>query len=123
MFRSERLYGVPWRGSPFHRGDLKYIVLELIAEKPCYGYEIIRELEDRFHGFYSPSPGAVYPTLQMLEEMGYATAAERDGKRIYTITDGGRRFLEEHKDFAQEIKEQIRARWNAENVVEMRKMM
>src|SRR5262245_47979249 len=53
------------------RGDLKYVVLELLNERPRHGYDIIRALEDRFRGFYRPSPGSVYPTLQMLEDLGY----------------------------------------------------
>ena len=54
----------------FERGDLKYVILDLLTDKPRHGYEIIRELEDRFHGFYTPSAGKVYPTLQLLEDMG-----------------------------------------------------
>ena len=81
ILRGERFSRGPWRESPFHKGDLKYVILDLIKEKPRYGYEIIRDLEELSHGFYTPSPGVVYPTLQMLEETGYASAAERDGKK------------------------------------------
>ena len=81
-----------WQESPFQKGDLKYVILDLIKEKPRYGYEIIRDLEERSHGFYTPSPGVIYPTLQMLEETGYTSSAEQDGKRVYTITEEGRQF-------------------------------
>ena len=79
----------------FQKGDFKYLILDLLKDKPRHGYEIIRELEDRFHGFYSPSPGTVYPTLQYLEDMEYVTSREEDGKKVYTITDAGRNFLSE----------------------------
>src|SRR4030042_1692422 len=100
MFNKESLFQGPWRASPFHRGNLKYVILDLIKDKPRHGYEIIRLLEERSHGFYTPSPGAVYPTLQFLEETGYVEAAQHDGKRIYSITDEGRRFLTERRQFA-----------------------
>jgi DNA-binding PadR family transcriptional regulator len=82
----------------FEKGDLKYVILSLLKAKPSHGYEIIRALEDYFHGFYTPSAGSVYPTLQMLDDMGYVSASERDGKKVYTITDEGLKFLEEQQD-------------------------
>lgn len=77
------------------RGDIKYILLTLLAEQPCHGYQLIKELEARQGGFYRPSPGSVYPTLQMLEEGGYLTSEQVEGKRVYTITDSGRELLAE----------------------------
>ncbi len=65
-----RFFIGPQREGPFQRGVIKYIILDYLKDKPSYGYEIIRALEERFYGFYVPSPGTVYPTLQMLEEMG-----------------------------------------------------
>ncbi len=115
--RGERFFGE--RGSHFQKGDLKYVILDLLKDKPRYGYEIIRALEERSFGFYTPSAGAVYPTLQMLEEMGYARASEQDGKKVYTITDEGRQFLVERKDFADEVRSQMRDRWNPENLGDM----
>jgi len=115
-FGRERFFRGFGRESPFSKGDLKYVVLDLLKEKPRYGYEIIRSLEERSHGFYTPSPGVVYPTLQMLEEMGYASASERDGKKIYTITDEGRKFLSEQKDFTDEVKSHMKRHWNPENI-------
>jgi len=122
-FRSGRFFRHFGQESPFGKGDLKYVILDLLKEKPRYGYEIIRDLEERSHGFYTPSPGVVYPTLQMLEEMGYASAAERDGKKIYTITKEGSKFLDEQKDFTDEVKSHMRRHWNAENMGVFAQMM
>jgi len=88
----------------FEKGDLKYVILSLLKDKPSHGYEIIRALEDYFHGFYTPSAGSVYPTLQMLEDMGYVSASERDGKKVYTITNDGLKFLKEQQEVIEKIK-------------------
>ena len=80
-------------GRVFDHGELRYVVLALIAEKPRHGYEIIKEIEDRLAGTYSPSPGVIYPTLTMLDELGQATVAESDGKKLYAITEDGAAFL------------------------------
>lgn len=83
-----------WGDKPrTRRGDIKFILLELLAEHPQHGYELMKELEARRGGFRRPSPGSVYPTLQMLEEGGYLTSEEVDGKRVYRITESGRQFL------------------------------
>lgn len=92
----------------FAKGDIKYVFLDLLRERPMHGYEIIRALEDRFHGHYSPSAGSVYPTLQMLDEAGYVSSTERDGKKVYTVTDKGREFLEQHGEILRGIKHNIR---------------
>jgi DNA-binding PadR family transcriptional regulator len=92
----------------FEKGDLKYVILDLLKDRACHGYEIIRRLEERFHGFYTPSAGSVYPTLQLLEDMGYVSASERDGKKVYTITDAGMRFLTEREDVVENIKDNMR---------------
>jgi DNA-binding PadR family transcriptional regulator len=76
---------------------VKYVLLELLQERPMHGYEMIKALEEKSGGFYTPSPGSVYPTLQMLEEGGYVTASESEGKKVYTITDAGRALLAERK--------------------------
>jgi DNA phosphorothioation-dependent restriction protein DptG len=88
----------------FAKGDIKYVILNLLKDKPSHGYEIIHSLEERFHGFYSPSAGSVYPTLQLLEDLGYVIALERDGKKVYTITEAGKNFLEESKPIITRIK-------------------
>jgi DNA-binding PadR family transcriptional regulator len=96
-------------GRMFDQGDLKYVILQLLADKPRHGYEIIKELEERSGGAYSPSPGTVYPTLTMLEEMGYATATQEEGsgKRIYEITQAGRDYLGENRSTVDDIFERI----------------
>jgi len=95
-------------GRVFEQGDLKYVILRLLAEKPRHGYEIIKELEERFGGSYAPSPGTVYPTLTMLEDLGYARAMpEEGGRKIYEITDEGRKHLEEHSATVDDIFERI----------------
>lgn len=83
------------------RGDIKFHLLEILKDAPRHGYEIIGELETRSGG-YRPSPGSVYPTLQMLEEAGYLTGEQIEGKKIYTITEAGLKLLEERggKPFA-----------------------
>jgi DNA-binding PadR family transcriptional regulator len=92
----------------FEQGDLKYVILRLLEEKPRHGYEVIKELEDRFGGAYSPSPGTVYPTLTMLEDLGYARASvEEGGKKIYEITDAGRAYLKENSDTVDGIFERM----------------
>lgn len=78
-------------GGRTRRGDVKYVVLELLAEGPRHGYDIIRGIEERHS--VRPSAGSVYPTLQMLEDGGFVTSSQVDGKRIYTITDAGREMI------------------------------
>jgi|SRR3990172_1409671 len=87
----------------FERGDIKWLILDLLRDKPRHGYEIIKELESRFCGFYAPSAGSVYPTLQMLEEMGFVRSAEEEGKRIYSITELGIGELKTHKEKVDSI--------------------
>lgn len=82
-------------GRFFGRGDMKFALLELLRERPMYGYEMIKALEEKSGGFYTPSPGSIYPTLQMLEERGFVTSEERDGKKVYQITEVGRALLDE----------------------------
>lgn len=84
-------------GRLFDHGELRLVVLALIAEQPRHGYEIIKEIENRVAGTYSPSPGVVYPTLTLLEELGQATVAETDGKKFYAITGAGDAYLAENK--------------------------
>ena len=82
----------------FDNGELRFVILQLIAEKPSYGYEIIKAIEERLSGAYAPSPGVVYPTLTMLEEEGYATVSSTEGnKKLYAATDRGLEYLKENK--------------------------
>jgi len=85
------------RGRVFDHGELRLVMLQLIAEKPRHGYEIIKAIEERVGGAYSPSPGVVYPTLTMLEELGHVTVTELDGKKLHALTDLGRAHLAENQ--------------------------
>jgi DNA-binding PadR family transcriptional regulator len=92
----------------FEQGDLRYVILRLLEEKPRHGYEIIKALEERFGGTYAPSPGTVYPTLQLLEDLGYARIMPGpEGKKTYEITDAGRAYLAENRDTVDSIFERI----------------
>lgn len=84
-------------GRFFGRGDVKFALLELLQERPMHGYEMMKALAERSGGFYTPSPGSIYPTLQMLEEGGYVTSQEVEGKRVYRITDAGRALFAERQ--------------------------
>src|SRR5579885_3204321 len=103
-----------WQFGPerrMRRGDMKYRILELLAEKPRHGYDVIRDLEDRNEG-YRASPGSVYPTLQMLEDGGFVTSESVEGKRVYTITGAGRELLSQRgAGFADEDDSEERAPW------------
>ena len=95
-------------GRMFEQGDLKFVILQLLDEKSRHGYDIIKALEERSSGAYSPSPGTVYPTLTMLEEMGYAKATtEEGGKKVYEITPEGKKHLEENSSTVESIFERI----------------
>jgi DNA-binding PadR family transcriptional regulator len=88
----------PGGGSRFFgRGDVKFALLELLRERPMHGYEMMKALEEQSGGFYSPSPGSIYPTLQMLEDRGFVTVKESDSKKVYSITDAGRALLDERQ--------------------------
>jgi DNA-binding PadR family transcriptional regulator len=104
------------RAASFQKGNLKYIILDLIKDRPRHGYDIIRELEEQSHGFYKPSPGVIYPTLQMLEEMGYAKSSEQEGKKIYSITDEGLKFLDDRSNIADSVRSQMKRKWSFKNV-------
>ncbi len=101
--------GRRFRWRIFERGDLKFVILRLVSEKPMHGYEVMQALEEESCGCYKASPGSVYPTLQMLEDEGYVKSREEDGKKTYEITDEGRTYLEEHGDIVDEIFERISA--------------
>jgi DNA-binding PadR family transcriptional regulator len=95
-------------GRMFEQGDLRYVVLRLLEEKPRHGYEIIKALEERFGGAYAPSPGTVYPTLQLLEDLGYARVMPgAEGKKVYEITDEGRAHLAENRETVDTIFDRI----------------
>jgi DNA-binding PadR family transcriptional regulator len=107
----------PWSGSGrggrrrtqmFESGEMKFVILRVLKEKPRYGYEVIKGLEEKLAGYYTPSAGTVYPTLQLLEDEGYVRVVETDGKKVYHVTPEGERYLEEHRDLLDEIIDRVR---------------
>ena len=98
----ERFGGFGRRGGGrdrfFKKGNLQFIILQMLEEESRHGYQIIKDLEERFKGFYSPSPGSVYPILQMLEDRDFVSISKEGNKKIYTITDEGKTFLKENVD-------------------------
>ena len=92
----------------FEQGDLKFVILQLLDEKPRHGYDVIKELEERSGGRYTPSPGTVYPTLTLLEDMGCAIGAvEEGGKKVYSITDAGRKYLADNRSTVDDVFERL----------------
>ncbi|MHA2313752.1 MAG: PadR family transcriptional regulator [Candidatus Hermodarchaeia archaeon] len=106
----------------FRKGVLRYVILQALSKRPMHGYEIMKSVGDDFGGLYRPSSGAVYPTIKALENEGYVTGEEKDGKRVYTATSQGiaymkageekvtgilekrREFLEERKPLNRELR-------------------
>jgi DNA-binding PadR family transcriptional regulator len=91
------------------QGDLRLLALALIAEAPRHGYEIIKLLEEKTADWYSPSPGIVYPTLTYLEEAGYVTASTEGSKKLYTITDEGRVYLQSNRELVDVVLQRLAA--------------
>ncbi len=91
----------------FRHGGLRLYLLKLLDEAPRHGYEVIRLLQDRFLGVYSPSPGTIYPRLARLEEEGLVTHDEVDGKKVYRITDKGREEISARLDDLAELEEEL----------------
>jgi DNA-binding PadR family transcriptional regulator len=91
----------------FDHGDLRFVLLGMIAARPAHGYDLIKTLEERMGGGYSPSPGAIYPTLTMLEEQGYAAISAEDGKKLYRATAEGEAFLKANQTAIDAIQARI----------------
>jgi DNA-binding PadR family transcriptional regulator len=116
-------FGAGFGGGPGMRaakmlasGDLQLIILALLSEKPRYGYEIIKQVEEHSSGVYSPSPGMVYPALTYLEEMGYAASEAEGTKRLYKITEAGTAHLNKNRASVEETlgsegRRGIKAEW------------
>jgi len=100
MFRIGRL---------FAQGDLKLLALALIAEQPRHGYEIIKLIEEKTNGWYSPSPGVIYPTLTYLEEAGYLASESEGSKKRYRITPEGERYLKSNRDIVDVVLDRLAA--------------
>jgi DNA-binding PadR family transcriptional regulator len=93
----------------FDHGDLRFILLSMIAAKPAHGYDLIKALEERMGGGYSPSPGVIYPTLTMLEEQGFASVSADEGKKLYRATAEGEAFLKANQVSVDAIQARIDA--------------
>src|ERR1700743_2537451 len=91
------------------QGDLCVLALALIAPAPRHGYEIIKLVEEKTADWYSPSPGIVYPTLTYLEEAGYVTGAAEGSKKLYTITDEGRAYLQANRQIVDTVLDRLTA--------------
>jgi DNA-binding PadR family transcriptional regulator len=88
----------------FDSGQLRFVILQLIADTPRHGYDIIKALEERLGGLYTPSAGVIYPTLSMLEDEGLVTMARPEGsKKLYTITDEGSAYLASNRAFVDAV--------------------
>lgn len=99
-------------GTPFfEKGGIKFAILDLLKDRPRHGYDIILEMERRSGGLYSPSPGAVYPTLQALEDQDLVTSNVEEGKKTYTITEAGLAYLEEHQERVRRHRERWVGQW------------
>jgi DNA-binding PadR family transcriptional regulator len=92
-------FGPPWRrGRRIRRGDVRAAILLLVEEEPRNGYQIMQELESRSGGVWRPSPGSVYPALQLLADEGLIRSEARDGGNIFELTDAGKAHVEEHRE-------------------------
>ena len=108
-------FGGPGRGFAgrerlFDGGELKLVILKLLAEQPSYGYQLIKTMEERLAGGYSPSAGVIYPTLTLLEEEGLAIySVSENNKKVYSLTPEGHAFLEANKERVGELFVRIEA--------------
>lgn len=92
----------------FDSGDIRFVVLKLLAEQPSYGYQLMKTMEERLGGGYTPSAGVIYPTLTMLEEEGLATAATSEGNRkVYSVTPQGLEYLKANKGRVDDLFERL----------------
>jgi DNA-binding PadR family transcriptional regulator len=104
-------------GRFFEHGDLRLVILSMLARQPAHGYELIKALEEQTGGAYSPSPGVVYPTLTLLEEQGFAEVATAEGgKKLYTITEAGRAELAGQQNIVDAIAARIAEAFASSNV-------
>lgn len=101
-------FGGEFGGRLFDTGDLRLVILSYIAEKPSHGYEIMKGIAEQMGGVYTPSAGVVYPTLNQLEDEGFATVNSEGGKKQYTITEAGRAELASQKERIDQLLGRIR---------------
>lgn len=96
------------RQQMFEAGEVKFVILRLLREKPRHGYDVMKALEERMGGVYTPSAGTIYPTLQLLEDQGYIRGVETEGRRVYHITPEGEQLLDERRDEIEDIFDRVR---------------
>ncbi len=96
-------------GRMFEHGALRWVLLSLIADKPSHGYELIKAIEARMGGTYTPSPGVIYPSLTLLEDMGALSVVAEGGKKRYAVTDEGRRLLGENAEALAHAERKMKA--------------
>jgi len=89
------------RGPKVRRGDVRSAILDVLAQEPMNGYQIIQQIAERSGGAWKPSPGSVYPTVQQLEDEGLVEGQDSDGRRVLVLTEAGRAYVEEHPDELQ----------------------
>ncbi len=118
MGRGWRDHGHHGRGGGrfFDTGELKFVVLHLLSEKPAHGYELIREIGERTDGAWTASPGAIYPALSLLEDEGLVTIAAEGGRRLASLSDAGRAYVTAHAEelgdpFAEATARTPKSRW------------
>ncbi|HPY41474.1 MAG TPA: PadR family transcriptional regulator [Thiolinea sp.] len=110
----------------FEAGALRLVILHLLQERPRHGYEIIKAIQELTQGVYSPSPGMVYPSLTLLEDMGQAVASEQDGKKQYSITEQGEVALKEQEEALKKTLQRVQqmgARADARRTPELQRPM
>jgi len=90
-------------GMRMGRGSMEPAILGVLLKEPMHGYEVISTLETKSHGMWRPSPGSIYPTLQLLEEKGLVTSHESDGKKVYTVTEAGKEVAEQENEHFQKM--------------------
>ncbi|WP_162173815.1 PadR family transcriptional regulator [Hyphomonas johnsonii] len=90
-------------GRPLGHGDLRVLILSLISETPRHGYDLIQEIETRTGGTYKPSPGVMYPALEIIQDLGWAEVRTEDGKKIFHITEDGKAELEREAETVDAI--------------------
>jgi DNA-binding PadR family transcriptional regulator len=91
----------------FDAGEIRLVILRLLSSEPSYGYQLIKTMEARLGGGYTPSAGVVYPTLTMLEEEGLIAASETSGKKVYSVTEEGLKYLEANKERVGQLFERL----------------
>ncbi|MHC3125880.1 PadR family transcriptional regulator [Brevundimonas sp. GN22] len=96
-------------GRLFEHGAMRWLLLSLIGQKPSHGYELIKAIETRMAGVYAPSPGVIYPSLSLLEDMGAVSISTEGGKKLYAITEEGQRLLEDNAEVLARVEARMEA--------------